>query len=164
MANNPQFESGTFSRNPRISGSDPQFQGERFRSADDLYHSNMSAINTRLEKIENCVDRFVQIIPKIEHIHGFTVHAAPLLADKADVAKVKNEVVSELGPKIEERLKSSTFFAVVGLIIALATLGAALAAVPEFSAWAKSLWPHGAAVRDQPKPPPPSPAPPQPPA
>lgn len=121
------------------------FGSEATRSDYDALYSNMHAINLKLEKLESNlgdllgkVDSIHSRMPYIDHVYGFSVHTAPHLATKADVVSSKSEVIAELSPKIEERLKSSTLLNGSLLIIAIMAAVAAYAAIPPED-W-KMIW------------------------
>lgn len=128
-----QFADRHFSQVPRDRKTDDQsqFEGGRYRTTEDEYYSNMNAINNRLEKLEDrhtkVLDMLSDLAPKINHIHGFTVHGAPHLATKEDLSKTESSLLEKIG----ERPKTTTF-------LALFALAAAVLALPFFSEW----WGH----------------------
>jgi hypothetical protein len=119
----------------------------RYQIEEKEYNKNIESINNKLEKLEVILGN---IIPKIEHIHGFSIHTAPYLASKADVSNAKYEIIAELSPKIEERMRSSSFYLTAGLIVALIALLAGWAAVPaDFWQAARSKIFHESPAKNQ---------------
>jgi hypothetical protein len=67
------------------------------------------------------------LVPKIEHLAGFTTHRAPHLVDKADLITLQATLTAEIEKRPTRRQAIVDIALIVGLIGALLTIGSHMA-------------------------------------
>ena len=99
---------------------------------------HVGAVNVRIDGIQRkndeLLDNLRKITPQIEHVYGFAQHTAPHLASKADLEKLRTDLMTEIGSR-PTTVMMLTISAIVLAVVALPF-------IPDWWARLQVMWSH----------------------